>query len=171
MGGNGGMKDWKERGRVKGASGGERSAHSRSPSFWRVKTSINWVCGRVSVRSAIQASASPGCSEIWSISLRRQIRWEKISLLLSSKKQKKNLRQRRLYKKIKSCDSTAAINATAEIVIVSKQVSKMLPRLPLLCYFLNTWFIVSLTSALKKLQGFNTGPDLKVFLIKQYQLR
>ncbi len=97
MGGNGGMKGWKERGRVKGASGGERSAHSRSPSFWRVKTSINWVCGRVRVRSAIQASASPGCSEIWSISLRRQIRWEKISLLLSSIKQKKNLRQRRLY--------------------------------------------------------------------------
>ncbi len=67
MGGNGGMKGWKERGRVKGASAGERSVHSRSPSFWLVKTSINWVCGSVSLHSATRASASPGCSEIWSL--------------------------------------------------------------------------------------------------------
>ncbi len=95
MGGKGGMKGWKERGRVKGASRGERSAHSMSPSFWLVKTSINWVCGSVSVRSATRASASPGCSEIWSISLRRQIRWEKISILLSSKKQNKKAKKKK----------------------------------------------------------------------------
>lgn len=132
------------------------------------QASLNWVCGSVRMCSEIWSLASPGCYEILSDSLTNKM-WENSHSTVTNSKKKKKLHwdMKRAVKINKKEDPTKSAKCNGKKKIVSKQISKTLPRLPSFwpVIFWRHGSLVILHQHFRNFKVSTLAQDLKVVLL------